>query len=228
MNKNAVTIVLALVLIAVTAFFAANYKQGKEAIKKSRSEVVNKAIEYVRKNLVDSSVSVSLAQIYNDDDEDCFYTFQVDVMGNLYDFVVTADGSKLFTDSGIDLNEILAERLDGNFLVKEDAEIIEEDGKPVIFLFTTEDCPYCAWEQPVLEEVVESFGDAIVYKLRQGVLEDQEVFEEFGDGGVPLIVLGGKYYRIGAGVQAGEELEKEYLTTHICNLTGGIPESICE
>ncbi|NMB47731.1 hypothetical protein GYA01_02755, partial [Patescibacteria group bacterium] len=147
---------------------------------------------------------------------------------NLYDFVVTADGSKLFTDSGIDLNEILAERLDGNFLVKEDAEIIEEDGKPVIFLFTTEDCPYCAWEQPVLEEVVESFGDAIVYKLRQGVLEDQEVFEEFGDGGVPLIVLGGKYYRIGAGVQAGEDLEKEYLTTHICNLTGGIPESICE
>ena len=80
---------------------------------------------------------------------------------------------RLFTDSGIDLNEILAERLDGNFLVKEDAEIIEEDGKPVIFLFTTEDCPYCAWEQPVLEEVVESFGDAIVYKLRQGVLEDR-------------------------------------------------------
>ncbi len=176
--------------------------------------------------MVEPGTNVSLAQIY-DNKGAPYYTFQINIMGQLYDSVVTSDGSKLFTNSGIDLNKKLDEKVDGNFLVKENAEIIKEDGKPVVFLFTSSTCPHCNWEKPVLKAVVDQFGDNIVYKQREDSTEDQDVYSQFGTGGVPLVVLGGKYYREGAGENLGEEKEKEYLTKYICELTEGLPENVC-
>lgn len=227
MNKKVSTIVLSLVLIALIAFAAINYKQSQSTSCPSKEEAVNKALEYINKNLVDESANVSLAQIYDDKDAP-YYTFQVNIMGNLYDFIVTTDGTRLFPNTGFDLNEKLDEKVDGNFLFKESAEIIKEDGKPVVFLFASSNCPHCAWEKPIINEVIDQFGDNIIFKLREDTAEDQEVYNQFGKGGVPLIVLGGKYYREGSGANLGEEAEKEYLTKYICELTEGLPENICQ
>lgn len=227
MNKKVSTIVLSLVLIALIAFAAINYKQSQSTSCLSKEEAVNKALEYINTNLVEESANVSLAQIYDDKDAP-YYTFQVNIMGNLYDFIVTTDGTRLFPNTGFDLNEKLDEKVDGNFLFKESAEIIKEDGKPVVFLFTSSSCPHCAWEKPIIDEVIDQFGDNIIFKLREDTAEDQEVYSQFGKGGVPLIVLGGKYYREGSGANLGEETEKEYLTKYICELTEGMPENICQ
>ena len=227
MNKKVSTVVLSLVVIALIAFAAINYKQSQSASCPSKEEAVNKALEYINTNLVDESANVSLAQIYDDKDAN-YYTFQVNIMGNLYDFIVTTDGTRLFPNTGFDLNEKLDEKVDGNFLFKESAEIIKEDGKPVVFLFTSSSCPHCAWEKPIIDEVIDQFGDNIIFKLREDTAEDQEVYSQFGKGGVPLIVLGGKYYREGSGANLGEETEKEYLTKYICELTEGMPENICQ
>lgn len=227
MNKKVSTVVLSLVVIALIAFAAINYKQSQSASCPSKEEAVNKALEYINTNLVDESANLSLAQIYDDKDAP-YYKFQVSVMGNLYDFIVTTDGTRLFTDTGFDLDKKLDEKVDGNFLFKENAEIIKEDGKPVVFLFTSSGCPHCAWEKPIIEEVIDQFGDSVIFKLREDTAEDQEVYSQFGKGGVPLIVLGGKYYREGSGANLGEETEKEYLTKYICELTEGMPENICQ
>ena len=227
MNKKVSTVVLSLVVIALIAFAAINYKQSQSASCLSKEEAVNKALEYINTNLVDESANVSLAQIYDDKDAP-YYKFQVSVMGNLYDFIVTTDGTRLFTDTGFDLDKKLDEKVDGDFLFKESAEIIKEDGKPVVFLFTSSSCPHCAWEKPIIDEVIDQFGDNIIFKLREDTAEDQEVYSQFGKGGVPLIVLGGKYYREGSGANLGEETEKEYLTKYICELTEGMPENICQ
>lgn len=228
MNKKVSTIVLSLVIIALIAFAAINYKQSQSATScPSKEEAVNKALEYINTNLVEESANVSLAQIYDDKDAP-YYTFQVNIMGNLYDFIVTTDGTRLFPNTGFDLDEKLDEKVDGNFLFKESAEIIKEDGKPVVFLFASSNCPHCAWEKPIINEVIDQFGDNIIFKLREDTAEDQEVYSQFGKGGVPLIVIGGKYYREGSGANLGEEVEKEYLTKYICELTEGLPENICQ
>ncbi|HOI60077.1 MAG TPA: thioredoxin family protein [Candidatus Pacearchaeota archaeon] len=227
MNKKVSTIVLSVVVIAFVVFAAMNYKQ-ESGYSISKEEAVNKALEYINLNLVEQGVNVSLSQIYESEKNAPYYTFQINIMGQLFDSVVTADGSKLFTNSGIDLNKKLDEKVDGNFLVKENAEIITEDGKPVVFLFASSTCPHCEWEKPVLKAVLDQFEDQVIYKVREDTTEDQDVYNQFGSGGVPLVVLGGKYYREGAGENFGEEKEKEYLTKYICELTGGMPENICQ
>ena len=129
-------------------------------------------------------------------------------------------------DSDIDI-AVIFEKVEGSFL-KRETDVIAEDGKPVVYLFTSSTCPHCEWEKPVLQEVVDKFGDAVIYKQLEDSAEEQEVYSEYGNGGVPLVILGGKYYREGAGEVVGEEKEKEVLTKYICELTGNQPESICQ
>lgn len=228
MNKKILTIVLSVLIITLIIFTTIQYyKQNQTVSNIPQEEAVNRALNYINKNLLQGGMNAALVQIYESEEDTPYYTFQFNAMGQKYDSVVTADGSRLFVDTGIDLNEKMDEKVDGNFRMKESAEIIKEDGKPVVYLFTSSSCPHCAWEKPVLEEVADKFKDNVVLKIRENTPEDQDVYNKFGKGGVPLVVLGGKYYREGAGENLGEEKEKEYLTKYICELTGNIPEDIC-
>jgi len=229
MNKKILPIVLSVVIVALIVVGALNYKQDQNTGGLSKEEAVNKALLYINENLMNGDVDASLVKIYDVDENSPYYTFQINVMGQLYDSMITSDGSRLIPDvrSAIDLNQKLDAKVDGNFYLKENAEIIQEDGKPVVFLFTSSNCPHCVWEKPVMQEVINKFGDNIVYKQREDTMDDQEIYNQFGEGGVPLIVIGGKYYREGAGENLGEDKEKEYLTKYICELTGNLPEEIC-
>ncbi|MDD3046424.1 MAG: hypothetical protein PHH88_02005 [Candidatus Pacebacteria bacterium] len=228
MNKKIIAILLSIALIALIVFAIINYKQENSA--PTKEEVVNKALTYINENLMTSGYSASLKEIQEIENKNpSYYIFTVNIAEQPYELFVTADGSKLVTDMRAltDLNEKVDAQVDGSFLVRENAEIITEDGKPVIYLFTSSTCPHCEWEKPVIQAVVDTFGDNVVYKLREDTAEDQNVYTQYGNGGVPLVLIGGKYYREGAGENFGEEAEKGYLTKYICELTNNIPETVC-
>jgi len=56
---------------------------------------------------------------------------------------------------------------------------------------------------------------------------DMDVFRKYSTGGIPTLVLGCKYYRVGSGERAGEEMESKVLTALICKLTENKLVDIC-
>ncbi len=74
------------------------------------------------------------------------------------------------------------------------------------------------------------FADQISFHDLMDKQEEMEIFQKYSDitgGGIPFIVLGCKYVRVGSGEQAGEEAEKQALTELICELTGSQPSQVC-
>ena len=117
----------------------------------------------------------------------------------------------------------------GDFLVLDD-EVCTEDGKPIVYYFGSTGCPHCTWEHPIIQAVAAEFGDQISFHDLMDKQEEFEVFEKYLDingGGIPFIILGCKYVRVGSGERAGEEAEKQALTQLICELTNNQPTDIC-
>lgn len=119
----------------------------------------------------------------------------------------------------------------GNFLITED-EVCEEEGKPIVYFFGGSFCPHCQWEHPIVQGVAKKFENYISFHDNMDSQEaDQEVWNKYSQinqGGVPFLVFGCRYVRVGSGETAGEETEKENLTALICKLTGGEPTAVCE
>jgi len=115
----------------------------------------------------------------------------------------------------------------GNFLISGD-EICMEDGKPIIYFFGSEGCSYCNWEHPIVQEVTSKFSDYISFHNNVDSEDDMDIFSKYSTGGIPTLVFGCKYYRVGAGVQSGEEQEAKDLTSLICELTGNQPANVCQ
>ena len=116
----------------------------------------------------------------------------------------------------------------GYFTVSGD-EICLEERKPIVYFFGSEGCGYCKWEHPVFLSVTSRFGDFISLHDNMGNFSaDKEIFEKYNPfGGIPLLVLGCKYYRLGAGISIGEEQEAKVLTALICDLTDSKPVEVC-
>lgn len=118
----------------------------------------------------------------------------------------------------------------GNFLVTKD-EICLEEEKPVIYFFGSASCPHCSWEHPIFERVVNKFGDLVSFHNNMDKPADSEIFEKYIDinqGGIPFLVFGCKYARVGSGEILGEAEEEKILTALICKLTEGEPGKVCE
>jgi thiol-disulfide isomerase/thioredoxin len=128
--------------------------------------------------------------------------------------------------------QVAAEELNstiGNFLVLKD-EPCEEDGKPLIYFFGRQTCPHCSWEHPIVEDVVEEFGDLVSFHNNMDSNEDMDVFQKYGqinNGAIPFIILGCQYARLGSGELSGEETEKANLTALLCKLTNSQSEKVC-
>lgn len=113
------------------------------------------------------------------------------------------------------------------FQEKADAEIIKEDGKPVVYLFSTTWCPHCVWVKDTFDSVVNEYVNAGKIKAYHWELDTnddtltsvvetevpadhKEVYSEFNPGGsIPTFVIGGKYFRIGNGHEQKDDLEAE-------------------
>ncbi|MCS7106333.1 MAG: thioredoxin family protein, partial [Candidatus Aenigmarchaeota archaeon] len=114
----------------------------------------------------------------------------------------------------------------GDFLVSKD-EVCKENGKPIVYFFGISRCPHCIWEHPIINNVTSKFEGYISYHENVDTDKDIDVFQKYSTGGVPTIVLGCKYYRVGSGRRIGEEQEAKVLTALICKLTGNKPNEVC-
>ena len=190
--------------------------------------------------------------IVNSSEENGLYSVNVKLASakgdQIFNSFLTKDGKVLFPSKGIDIEEykrVIKEQatstpdepptdtgnentLAGHFMETDEDAVCMEEEKPIVYFFGSENCGYCKWEKPVIEAVAEEFKDHISFHNYMGDFgEDRAIFSKYSTGGVPTIVLGCKYYRVGAGTDAGEELEAKNLRTLICNLTQNQPEEIC-
>jgi thiol-disulfide isomerase/thioredoxin len=118
----------------------------------------------------------------------------------------------------------------GDFMNIEAAVI--NNGRPRVYFFGTTWCPYCNWERPIFERVTDKFVDHIERIIVEIDIEQPEehmgVFNHYStDGYIPLIILEGKYFRIGAGESLGEEGEEAILTAFLCKITNN-PIAECD
>ncbi len=114
----------------------------------------------------------------------------------------------------------------GNFIVSAD-EICMEDEKTIIYFFGSDACGHCNWEHPVIVNVTSNFEGYISFHDNMNSDEDSEIFSKYSTGGVPTLVFGCKYYRVGSGAGMGKEQESKVLTALICDLTGNKPADVC-
>lgn len=127
----------------------------------------------------------------------------------------------------------------GNFSFTNQPSLIE-NGKPAVYFYGTSTCPHCQWEKPIAQKVFARFKDQITYHeiINPKSNEDFNIFRQFQsynpDGGVPFLILGGRYVRVGSGQNLGtsdeesKKLEEEALTALVCELTDSQPGSVCE
>ena len=119
----------------------------------------------------------------------------------------------------------------GNFMVTGE-EVCLENGKPLVYFFGGSYCSHCQWEHPLLEKVVKKFGSVITFHNNFDKQDaDREIWNKYASinqGGVPFIVVGCQYARVGSGENFGQEKETEYLTALICKITDNKPASVCD
>ena len=235
MNKNTtlIGVIVAAVLIAGAVVYT-NYTkclESKQVLTNtiSSQEAGEKLVEFVNKNLLKGQATASLIESLEDGD---FYKIKFKVQEQEVEWRITKDGRFVFPDT-IDLAEVKEpaeeiEKTEGNFSVSSD-EVCKEGDKPIVYFFGSTGCPHCAWEHPIIEEAAAKFGDKISFHNNMDSKADEEVFGKYNStGGIPTLVLGCKYYRVGSGESLGEKEEVKVLTGLICELTDNQPGDVCE
>ncbi|MDI6882893.1 MAG: thioredoxin family protein [Patescibacteria group bacterium] len=226
-----ILVVVCLVLGGALVYSGSGKKLEKNVI--SPQEAVNLALAYINESILKGQAEASLAGEIAE--EGGVYKFQLKVGEQKFFSYVTKDG-KVFFPEGIDLEQEKAEEEQkvkekgltlGNFLATTE-EVCQEGGKPIVYFFGSQGCPHCVWEEPVIEEVAKSFGDFISFHNNMDSEVELDIFGKYSQGGIPTIVLGCKYFRVGSGENLGQEEEKKVLTALICNLTGKEPVDVCE
>ncbi len=125
------------------------------------------------------------------------------------------------------------------FQAKQGAEICQENGKPIIYLFSTTGCPHCTWIKETFDSTMKEYinqGKVVAYhwefdtsdnSLTSAVetsipAEQQAIYQEFNpEGYVPAFIFGCKYFRIGTGHERdgsgldGEKAEFEALIAEL-------------
>jgi len=110
-------------------------------------------------------------------------------------------------------------------------EVCQENNKPLVYFFGQNTCPHCQWEHPIIQKVAAKFGSVISFHYNYDKPEaDREVWDKYttiNQGGIPFIVIGCQYARVGSGENYGEADETKYLTALICKITDNKPASVC-
>jgi thiol-disulfide isomerase/thioredoxin len=211
-------------------------------------EAGEKAVEFIVNYAVPPGVNVSLIAVTELENANLYdITIDLSMQGTseTQELYLTKDGKTLFPGA-LDIEEFVSmaelqkeqeekraqeqqqEPTIGNFIVSSEAPCTD-DGKPVIYFFGSEGCAYCKWEHPIIENVTSEFNGYISFHdnmNNSGV--DREVFSRYSSGGIPTVVLGCSYYRVGAGVTIGEDQEEKVLTALMCKLTDNKPEEVCK
>ena len=230
------TIVLSISLLVVLFIFLISPSFG------SPQKIGEDVIKYINQELLAGQAVATLEGIEKSKTIKGMYEIELNIEGSIYKSFITQDGKYLFVDGPIDMSggisgevnqqplpEMLEKEsteVEGGFREITELDVCMEIDKPIVYFFGSDSCPYCEWESPLIEEVVAQFGDAIDYRKRYDGT-DIDVLLKYGQGAVPVVIAGCKYYRTGAGQALGEEGEKEALKAVFCRATGGTPSSVC-
>ncbi len=113
------------------------------------------------------------------------------------------------------------------FTEKADATVCTQDGKPIIRLYSTTWCPHCQWVKSTFNKVVQEYvaagkvvahhwvldiGDDDFTSLKESIVptDEMKVYKEFNpQQSIPTFVFGCKYYRVGNGYEAQDDLSAE-------------------
>jgi thiol-disulfide isomerase/thioredoxin len=231
MIVSVVLLVVSLGLGYVVFSTGAYKKIGKSGNEINSQVAANNALKYIQDTY---SKDITLNKVF--EGQTCFYKIGLNYNNQVVNSFVSVDGKSLFPADPIDISKVSAtvstDKVAGNFEKTTETSVCTENGKPIIYFFGTSTCPHCIWEKPVIRAVAASFGTSIVFKeeisTNGSAFADASVFEKYSPtGGVPVLVLGCKYARVGSGESDGEATEKANLTKLICELTGNQPSSVC-
>lgn len=233
MNKLIPIAIIIAGLAIAGVFVYTNYSKCPVCSQEEEKEIISsdqaaeKLLNFVNNNILRGQVEASLIETL---EEAGFYKVKFEVEDQEVEWQISRDGRFIFPQV-IDLTEVVepaeeTEKEIGNFSVSSD-EICRENNKPIIYFFGSEGCPHCVWEHPIVEEVAGKFGDEISFHNNMDSEEDMDVFQKYSTGGIPTVVLGCKYYRVGSGESLGKEKEAEALTSLICKLTDNQPSDVC-
>lgn len=220
---------LIIILIAVVSFFGWKFFfQPTNLVKKiSPQQASAKLAAYLNQKVLQGKGKIQVSKV--EENKSGFYEIDFSMKGRAYKGYLSLDGRFLFPQS-IDLSKSNRKEktVEGSFKEVESQKICQENGKPIVYFFGSSTCPHCRWEKPVIEKVTSKFGDYISFHEKiDDFGKDRKIFENYSDGGVPVVVLGCKYYRLGSGEKDGKQKEEQALTNLICQLTKGNPGSVC-
>jgi len=234
MNNKIIPIAIIIVGVLIAgAVVYTNYTKCPEGVSTEDSilsvqEAGDKIVGFIKDNILQGQADISLIETL---EESGLYKVKFKVGEEEAEWWITEDGNLIFPQA-VNLAEFNppVEETDqtiGNFSVSSD-EICMEDDKPIIYFFGSEGCPHCIWEHPIVEETAGKFDGYVSFHNNMNSDADMDVFQKYSTGGVPTLVLGCKYYRVGSGEGAGEEKETENLTALICELTNNQPAEVCQ
>ena len=235
MNNKTIPIVIIVVGLLIAGIIVyTNYTKSPQGATEEEGEVLSleeageRVISFIDENILQGQTPISLIETL---EENGLYVVRFKVEEEEVEWRITKNGELIFPQV-IDLTEIEVQAEEtgqavGNFSVSSD-EICMEDDKPIIYFFGSEGCPHCSWEHPIIEEVARKFDGYVSFHNNMNSDADMDIFQKFSTGGVPTLVLGCKYYRVGSGENSGQEQEAENITSLICELTNNQPEEICQ
>ena len=121
----------------------------------------------------------------------------------------------------------IAQGTEGTFLYNDELQLCTTDGKPNIYLFSTTWCPHCEWIGETYEDLVKQYvaegkinayhweldiKDDTLTVQKEGVVpvEMEAIFKQYNPkGSIPTFVFGCKYWRVGNGYEAENNLQAE-------------------
>jgi len=236
LNKNLIIGIgiVAVVLLSVAVLIYFNQGGFKKLINKggevlSAQQIAEKSINYLNQNILPPGNAASLIEVVDAGD---VFKIRLKIDGTEYTSYASKDGKFLFPE-GYELDATSTNQTQnedketiGSFLVSKN-EICKENEKPIVYFFGSEGCSHCVWEKPIMGKVANDFEGYISFHNNIDSDADSSVFFQYSDGGIPTLVFGCKYYRVGSGEQAGEESETKVLTALLCKLTGNQPSNVC-
>jgi len=232
--KNIIPISIVIAAIIIGGGLIYTQKSGKKEVSQegllSSEQASQKVIDYIDKNLVQGGASITLVSA---SEESGVYKIHLKINEQELDTYTTKNGKLLFVQA-FDLDKPLVEETPGteytstigSFQVSGD-ETCKENEKPIVYFFGSSTCPHCLWEEPVLGDVVKKFEGQISFHKNIDSNNDSDIFTKYSEGGVPTIVIGCNYFRVGSGETSGETEETKVLTALICALTENKPSDTC-
>lgn len=249
-NKNLIIAILLMVCVILTLLlinFYFPFHKTKIGIKTEKTKILEpqaikeKILNYINKNLPPEQQKAEIVDKI--EEKEGLYTLKIKIGEEEFTIFVTKSGRFLFPEiidlekpmnlegSATETTEDLGQekKTIGGFSVLLDEEICKEDNKPIVYFFGSSGCPSCQWQHPIMEKVMEKFKEVISFHDNMNTQNEIEIFLKYNKRGfIPTIILGCKYYRIGAGINIGEEADIKNLTALICKLTDNQPTEVCE